>query len=301
MSPNILWRALLHTVTVVLLCVASPSQLAPESSLPANANQFMHEMIDSELKAEDADHTHWMYRLHREDDKGVTDKQVIQSKDGSIPKTLLINGQPLTPEQRDKDEEKMRKLVDDPAERAHREKRNKQDEEKAHELLKAIPDAFIFKYDGNDGPLTRLSFTPNPDYNPPTRELTVYHAMAGKLWVDASAKRLAKIEGHLTQDVNFGWGLLGHLDRGGTFKVVQQEIGDHHWDTVLLDLNVQGRAVIFKTITVKEKEILSDFHRVPDDLTISKAFEMLKKSDISAAASSKSENPQSANLSSEKH
>ena len=276
-------RVKLFVQATVLMALMVPACFA-QNSLPNDPNQFIHQIVENELKAEADDHSHWMYRIHKEDEKGAQDRQVIETKDGSLAKTLLINGQPLTPEQRVNDEDRMKKLVSDPEERAKRERRAKQDEDKARQLLKAIPNAFIFKYDGQDGELTRLTFAPNPNYSPPTRELTVYHAMKGKLWVDANAGRLAMIEGQLTEDVNFGWGLLGHLDKGGTFKVVQKNVGENHWDTVLLDLNMQGRAVIFKTLTVKQKQILSDFKRVADDLSISQAYDMLQQKDRAVAA-----------------
>ena len=276
-------RVKLFVQATVLMALMAPACIA-QTSLPNDPNQFIRQVVESELKAEADDHSHWMYRIHKEDEKGAQDRQVIETKDGSLAKTLLINGQPLTPEQRVNDEDRMKKLVSDPEERAKRERRAKQDEDKARQLLKAIPNAFIFKYDGQDGELTRLTFAPNPDYSPPTRELTVYHAMKGKVWVDGNAGRLAMIEGQLTEDVNFGWGLLGHLDKGGTFKVVQKNVGENHWDTVLLDLNMQGRAVIFKTLTVKQKQILSDFKRMPDDLSISQAYDMLQQKDRAVAA-----------------
>jgi PAS domain-containing protein len=264
---------------------AHPCLAAADTQLPSDPNQFVREMVQHELDAEDKDHTHWRYRLHREDDNGAYDRDVIETKEGSISRTILINGKPLTQEQRTSDVERMKKLVDDPAERARREKRTKQDEDKYRELLKAIPDAFIFKYDGNDGELTRLSFTPNPHYSAPTRELTVYHSMTGHIWVDRAALRLAGIEGKLMEDVRFGWGLLGHLDKGGTFKVVQKNVGDNHWDAVSVDLNIQGRAIIFKTLNIKQKQVFTDYRRVPDDLTIAGAYEMLQSSNSSVAAS----------------
>lgn len=252
--------------------------------VPEDANQFVREMVQRELQAEVGDHTHWRYRIRKETEGSVQDRDVIQTKDGSLAKMVLINGQPLTAEQRSVDDLRMRQLVDDPNERAKRDRRSKQDGDKARELLKAIPDAFIFKYDGIEGNLARLTFTPNPHYSPPTRELMVYHAMAGKLWIDRSAVRLAMIEGQLTEEVKFGWGLFGHLDKGGTFKVMQKNVGENHWDQVFLDVNMQGRIVLFKSLNVHEKEILSDFHRVPDDLTMARAFEMLHKDDAAASA-----------------
>jgi hypothetical protein len=104
------------------------------------------------------------------------------------------------------------------------------------------------------------------------------------MWIDQSAKRLSRIEGQLFERVNFGWGLLGHLEKGGTFRVLQQDVGNGHWNTVQLDVNMQGRAVIFKTLNVKEKESLTDFRRVPDDLSMSQAFTMLEKAEKTMSA-----------------
>ncbi|HEY6970788.1 MAG TPA: hypothetical protein VJA94_16375 [Candidatus Angelobacter sp.] len=286
MFPTRLRSGLLFLVAAVVSTGADAQHSSPpDPALPSDPNQFVREMIQHEMDAESKDHTLWRYRLHKEDEVAAQDRDVIETKEGSLARTLLINGKPLTPEQRSKDEERMKKLVDDPNERAKREHRAKQDEQKAKELLRAIPDAFIFRYDGMDGELTRLAFTPNPRYSPATRELMVYHAMTGKLWVDRSASRLAMIEGHLTEDVKFGWGLLGHLDKGGTFKVVQKNVGDNHWDTIFLDVNMQGRAIIFKTINVREKQVFTDFRRVADDMTIARAYEMLQQHDSAIAAS----------------
>src|SRR5437764_2028156 len=156
MFPANLWKLMLSLLATVLAATAAaPTSASEQTSPPGDPNQYMHEVVNNELKAEESDHTHWMYRLHKEDDKGGQDRQVIETKDGSLAKTLLINGRPLTPEQRDQDQERMKKLVNDPEERAKRERRLKQDEEKARQLLKAIPEAFTFTYDGIEGNLVR--------------------------------------------------------------------------------------------------------------------------------------------------
>lgn len=260
-------------------CMLQNTGVSHDAPLPSDASQFVREAINRELNAMDNDHSNWMYRLHREDEKNTQDRQVIETKEGSLAKVVLFNGQPLTPEQRQSDNERMRRQVEDPQERARLQKRDKADADKARQLLKGIPDAFFFAYDGVEDGLVRVALTPNPHYDPPTREMTVYHSMKGKLWIDRSAMRLARIEGQLFEDVNFGWGLLGHLDKGGTFKVIQKDVGQGHWDGVLIDLNLHGRAVIFKTIAVKQKRVLTDFHRASDGLSLRQALEMLEKSD----------------------
>jgi len=172
--PKLVRSGLLFLLAGITVAIADARAFKPEAALPQDANQLVREAIQNELNGEGKgkDRTHWRYHLHREDDRGSQDRDVIETKEGSLAKTLLINGRPLTPEQRDQDEERMKKLVNDPTERAKRDHRLHQDEDKARQLLKAIPDAFIFKYDGIDGNQVRLTFKPNNNYTPATRELT---------------------------------------------------------------------------------------------------------------------------------
>ncbi len=280
---------------VAWLCcaaVASAIQTTPnqqahdDPALPQDANQYVREIIKHELACQDNDHTHWRYHLHREDEKGSSDRDVIESQQGQLSRTLLINGQPLTAEQRQKDEDRMRKQVTDPGERAKREKREKDDGDKAEQMLKAIPDAFIFKYGGTDHGLVLLNFFPDPHYDAPNREMQVFRSLSGKMWIDPKARRLARIDGTLFEDVTFGWGLLGRLNKGGTFNVVQKDVGDNHWDIVSMDVNMTGHAVIFKSINVKQRQVLSEFRRVPDTLSISQAYELLERGEGAVSANS---------------
>jgi hypothetical protein len=284
MLSKLMVRSLLF-LSAAILSFAQPQaspKLEPEASaqlepqLPSNANQYVREVIQREISVQDDDHTLWRYLKHREDEKGSNDRDVIQTREGQLSRVLLVNGQPLSAEDRRKDEERMLKLVTDPNERAKRQKREQADSDKALQMLKAIPDAFIFKYDGAENGLVRLTFHPNPKYDAPTRELQVFRSLSGKMWVDRKSRRLARIDGALFEDVTFGWGLLGRLNKGGTFAVVQKQVGPNHWEVVSTDVNMSGHAVIFKTINVRQHEILSDFRRIPDDVTMAQAYKMLE-------------------------
>ncbi|MGZ4861017.1 MAG: hypothetical protein ACXV8M_15765 [Candidatus Angelobacter sp.] len=282
---NPLWRAAMFLMSATL-ALALQAQTATETlpPLPNDANQYVKDTIKHQMEADAADHTHWRYRIHREDEKGSQDRDVIDTKDGQIARTLLINGQPLTAEQRAADEARMRKLVDDASERAKREKRAKEDEDKGVQMLKAIPDAFIFKYQGAENGLVRLSFFPNPHYNAPTRELQVFRSLTGMMWIDRAGLRLARLDGSLFEDVTFGWGLLGRLNKGGTFSVTQSRVADDHWEIVSLDVKMSGHAVIFKSINVKQLQRISGFRRVSDNLTISEAYQLLEKGEAPVSA-----------------
>jgi hypothetical protein len=245
--------------------------------LPKDATQYVREVIRHEMDEEARDHSHWRYRAHREDEKSNSDRDIIETKEGEMARTLLIYGRPLTADERQKDQARMQKLASDPDEQAKRTKREKEDSEKARQMFNAIPEAFIFKYDGLENGLVRLAFFPNPNYDPPTRELRVFRALSGKMWIDPVQQHVVRIEGQLFQDVTFGWGLLARLNKGGTFVVNMREVGPGHWDMVSLDVNMSGHAILFKNIAVKEHQTQTEFRRVPDDLTLAQAYQILQK------------------------
>ena len=106
--------------------------------------------------------------------------------------------------------------------------------------------------------------------------------MQGEMTVDTKQERLAALNGHLMEDVKFGGGLLGHLDKGGKFEVRQTEVAPGQWEMTALLVDMKGKALLFKTIGVQETENHSDFHRVPDDLTLAEAADRLNRQLVAA-------------------
>lgn len=95
--------------------------------------------------------------------------------------------------------------------------------------------------------------------------------------IDRKQHRIAKIDGTLMKEVGFGWGILGHLDRGGHFIVQQGDMGGGHWEITRMDLSFTGKALFFKTLNIKDQEVYSDFQPAPRGLTFAQGVELLKK------------------------
>jgi hypothetical protein len=95
--------------------------------------------------------------------------------------------------------------------------------------------------------------------------------------VDIKQERLAALSGQLMDDVKFGGGLLGYWDKEGKFDVRQTEVAPGEWEMTIQRVDMKGKALLFKTIGVKETENHSDFNRVPDDLTLAEAAGILNK------------------------
>jgi len=101
--------------------------------------------------------------------------------------------------------------------------------------------------------------------------------MEGSLWLDVKQNRLAEISGHLIGQVKFGGGVLGLLDKGGTFDAKHEEVAPGYWELTALNVQMKGKAPFFKTVGVHQKYVRADFGCVPDDLTIAQAAQMLKQ------------------------
>ena len=239
-------------------------------------SQLVQRMVDNELAAAKNDQSHWMYR-DSNSEKGTTKvEEVIQTHEGWMRRLISMNGQPPSEAQKKKSDEEIQKFLNDPGYRQQQRRKLDQDGKKATDLLLMLPKAFLYKSDGHDGQIIRLSFTPNPAFQPSARAAKVFHAMAGTLLIDLKSMRLATLSGHLISNVNFGGGILGKLHKGGTFEVDQADVGGGHWEMTKLDVHISGRAIFFATIGEQQQEVMTGYREVPPDTTLAKAAEMLK-------------------------
>jgi hypothetical protein len=142
--------------------------------------------------------------------------------------------------------------------------------------MKMLPDAFIWTEAGQSDDSVTLDFKPNPDFKPPTRQARVFAAMAGKMVVNEKQKRLESLSGELTQPVDFGWGLLGRLQKGGTFLIERKEVAPGEWKTTGTHIHIHGRALLFKNINEQEDEETSGYKPAPS-LSLEEAANMLNK------------------------
>jgi hypothetical protein len=265
---------------LVLPTLATAQEPAPQTPTEPAA-VLVRRAVEKEEHANPKD-ARFMFKLRNVTPKLTSVKQMIETNQGLVARLISVNDKPLTDDQRAKEEQRLNKLMNDPDEQARKQKQQAQDDARARKLLLAIPDAFLFEYDGTEpgknGPLVRVKFKPNPDFHPPSRETQVFTGMMGTMWIDQRQERLVKIDGTLFQDVNFGWGALAHLDKGGRFVVEQSYLGDSRWDTTAMQLNFTGRAFFgLKAIKIQQNETMYDYHEVPPNLSIAQGIELLRK------------------------
>ena len=92
------------------------------------------------------------------------------------------------------------------------------------ELLRTIPEAFVFEDQGKEGESERVAFHPNPGFKPKTYEQRIVHALDGIVFIDLHDKVIARLSGSLGSRVEFGYGLMGHIEPGGTTEITRVQL-----------------------------------------------------------------------------
>lgn len=261
----------LAIAVLLAVCIAAPAR---DQSPPLPAAELINEVVANEL-TDRVLQRKWMYLIDKREGTQTLTEEQVETKDGPVYRVLAIDGTPLNPDQRLQDNARMDRLLQDPSQQLKFKRAHDEDEQKLESLMRLMPEAFLYDYDGVEGNLVRLKFRPNYNYNPPTYEARVAHSLAGAILIDAQQKRLAKLSGQLTSRVEFGFGFFGHIDNGGTIEIGRIQVGPSQWKTALINIQLSGRLVFFKTLNKQEYETRSDFHAVSGDLSLLEASRLL--------------------------
>jgi hypothetical protein len=273
---------LARLLAVAFVLVAASFPVLSQQKTDIDPIALVRRAAKNEIKASDAEQ-YYMFKDTTQYKDHSTTKEIVRTKQGGLSTTLLLNGKPLTADQRQKEDAKLEKFANDPDARRKRRESNKADDERAELMLTSLPDAFLYTYAGTDrGPngeeLVHLKFTANPKFEPPNHETAVYQGMQGDMIIDERAARIAKIDGTLFKDVDFGWGILGKLNKGVKFRIVQKDVGGGHWEEVEETLQFEGKILLVKSLTIWSTETMYDFQPIPSNLTTAQALDLLHKS-----------------------
>ena len=219
------------------------------------------------------------FQMRKSSPRFTSTKEMIETRDGTIARLILIGDKPLSAEEEAREQARLDGLLADPGKQHHRKQSQDDDASRAMKVLRALPSAFIYQYAGPGstpaGAVDRFTFTPNPRFEAPDLETEVLTQLNGEVWIDPFHGRVVHLEGHLQNDVDFGWGILGRLYKGGWITIDQADVGDGQWRIVRFQMAMNGR-VLFKTRNFDTLEEETHYAPVPANLDYQKAIEMLR-------------------------
>jgi hypothetical protein len=255
------------------LARSNPAALMQRASLNEMANSYAHRRL-------------LRYRVRKVTAKSDTTKEIVETLDGGVARLIAERNAPLTVEQQQAEMARLRAVAADPEIQAHRRRHEMRDASHLSEIMRLLPTAFSYTYAGKqqtaEGTFIRLSFVPDPKFSPPDLMARVLTGIRGEAWIDPAQMRVVRITGRLFRHVNYGWGLLGVLDPGGTLSIVQTDTQAAGWQMSHLVLDLQGKAVLVKTLDLHVDETAWDHGTVPSDWHYRDAVEWLLQQNFSS-------------------
>ena len=265
---------------------AEASQTAQAILTPAQAQALVDRALASELRAaQDASHP-MRYRLRKTSPRLTTTKEILETRDGDVACLVMLWDKPLSQADEHVEEARLAALLNDPGLQRHRKQGEEGDLGIVLKLLRMLPDAYLYQYEGagagSAGRVEKFRFRPNPNFSPPDLETQALKAMTGEIWIDAAQERVTRLEGHLEQDTDYGWGILGKLDKGGWIVIEQADMGEHAWRIARFQMKMNLR-ILFKTKNIDTAEEMTGYAPLPAGLGYQEAIRLLRAGSGSTA------------------
>jgi len=87
--------AIISVSVFPILVFLRPARAQPPQWTP---DELMRQVVSNELRAEDQDHSHWMFRLETKKNAQTEVDEVVETNDGDLKRPILVNGHDQTPD-----------------------------------------------------------------------------------------------------------------------------------------------------------------------------------------------------------
>jgi hypothetical protein len=274
--------ALLIALASSLFAAAPSAQNSPAA--PPDATALVRRAVQHRLDAERTHHP-MQYLLRSVNERHDTTKLIIETKDGDVARLVAINGKPVGGDDDRAELARLDNLAQHPELQEHRRSSEQKDQDRVDHLMSELPAAFLYKLEGmvpcTAGQCYKLSYTPNPQFQPPDTESRIFRGIAGEVWIEQTHERLTRLEANFLSDVDFGFGILGKVNKGGTVLLEQNDIGGPDWELTAFQMHITGKILIVKSFNSQVNEEMGHFSPVPPNLSYRDAIQLLKKYDPS--------------------
>jgi hypothetical protein len=213
---------------------------------------------------------------------------------------MSVNGKELSPSEREKEDRRVQKAVEDLVKR-HEEGKEKEQKklQKKEEQAKAgdkkgqeddddeislldflriseITSVRREMFRGHE--VIAFDFEPRKNFKPRNRGENLVSKLAGTMWVDETAKQVARAEARLTDSFKIGGGLLASVSPATAIVIEQEKIGDEVWLPSYNEVNLSVRLFLLAKLKRNFVTRYSDYrkYKIDDKYELAKPKEASK-------------------------
>lgn len=239
-----------------------------------SVGQLVREAVYNELQ-DHARQGSWRYWIESNAAQDRRTEEQVETADGPVTRLMESEGSALTPAGEKREQARLMGLMNSPLQQTLLRQKYVDNEARINRILRLLPDAFLFEYAGEGKGCHRLRFHPNPNFAPHSIETRILHAMSGELCIDTRFKRLVRLDGHLDNDVELGFGILGRLYKGGWCRLDRIQVSPTDWETERVEVHLSGRAMLLKAIAYETSEVRGGFVPVPPHMSFAEGVLLL--------------------------
>jgi hypothetical protein len=238
----------------------------------AFAQTDVQTIIQRSIEATKADWNAAPQYSYQETDRehGKSKTYNVRMIEGSPYQVLIaVDGQPLTPDEQQKEQEKLeqteaKRKSESPGERARRIADYNKDRKRDHAMLLELTKAFDFKLMGETQLAGRdvylIQATLRPDYQPTNDEGKVLTGMQGRLWIDKATFQWVQVTARVIRPVSIE-GFVARVEPGTRFELQKMQVADGVWLPKHFAMHSRAKILgVWKHIT-QEDETFSNYEK----------------------------------------
>ena len=250
----------------------------PPVGQPIPTTDTVNQMVMAETIAWRA-RQHFLYKNHERSTRTngrLWEELVVETADGSLTRLISEDGKPLSGSRQSEEDKRIAYMTSHPSDFRRVMQRRQQDEARMPELLREVPNIFLFRTINSEGAYTRVAFQPNPSFHESSYQDHVVHAMSGVMLIHAPDMRLCELDARLEHRVEFGYGILGELSDKTHFFLEREEVSPAQWTTTKIRVHVDGSILLLKSISRDVDASRYGFQAVAHGLTVAEAAAIIR-------------------------
>jgi len=192
------------------------------------------------------------YEVYPSAEPGHTYRKLVKRDGQSLPE------EDLAKEDRKQQEREARAAARSPEVQAER---RKKETEAIDEIFRLYDIRIVRRepLEGRDAIL--VTFAPRPGVETNTKPGRIVQKFSGRAWIDETDRQLVRVEGELTDDLSFGFGILAKLKKGARAELKRKKVNDEIWLPAEARFVGNARIFLVKAIHIDSVSEYSDYRK----------------------------------------
>jgi hypothetical protein len=203
--------------------------------------------------------------------------EVTPIGDRSVERLMSINGKELSASEREKEDKRVQKEVEEILKRREKkeqkeerarakgEKEKDDDDVEIKDFLRISEITSIRREMFRGHEVIAFDFEPRKGFKPKSRAEDIVNKLAGTIWVDESAKQVARLEARLTDSYKIGGGVLASIGASTAFSFEQEKIDDEVWLPSSMEANISARVLLLAKFNRSVERHYSEYKKYQID------------------------------------